>query len=381
MKLSVPAVYEVVCDIKNGRHPRTYPIREMFDVEIEEASLTEAPEVIRGAYLPQIGERIDFSRRLHGLHLFEAIDWSLSGETATRRHQRRIDLSRRDHGLHLFETVDRGFSSEAAALRYLSKVIERHFPSRHHAEADVLDVLPAKARAIHSNTREDVEAFLLKTASELLFVDGVLHERTPAPAVSVELRGGAFLASGGLQPQGEITLGLGKGDSTERVTFLFDVAHREQASELALFARHLVPSASITENATIEIERYDVPASIHQARYAIRAALAELNVRLNSTPTIVPRFPGEVRETKLSAAIKEAARLRTLVLQEDCEPDSLLHQAKDLLDSVADVIKAKPEKFRAISGIFTLAEFAATNSPNDLSLISRDDPELANFNF
>jgi hypothetical protein len=34
-----------------------------------------------------------------------------------------------------------------------------------------------------------------------------------------------------------------------------------------------------------------------------------------------------------------------------------------------------------VSRIFTLAEFASENSPDDLSLVSANDPELASFNF
>jgi hypothetical protein len=351
VKISIPAIYHVECDIRNGRYPRTYAIREVFDVEIDEAASDEAPEVIRGAYLPSHRDgRVEFSRRLHGLHLFQCLDWTRSGS--------------------------------GAATSYLSNVIERDFPGQLPDDDDeVLGVLPAKARQIHSNTRDGVEALLIKTASELLLVDGVLHTRAPAPSVSVELRGGAFLASGGLDPRGEITLGLPKGDTTERVTFLFDVAHHEQAKDLALLAENLVPKATLTENAWIEIDRYDVPASIHQARHAIGAALAEFEFRLKSAPMKPPRFPGEVRGPADPEASKEVVRLRRLLAMENREPDSLLQQAKDLLDSVTASGNFSRDQLTVVSRIFTLAEFASENSPDDLSLVSANDPELASFNF
>lgn len=347
MKISVSAHSRIKCSIRRARYPRLYGIKEVFEVEVAEATGAEAKEVIRGTYLIA-NHREPFSRVQYEASLFEPQKaW---GETGA---------------LH--------------ALKYAAAQAGPQPPEE--IWDGIFDEIPMKVTEIHTHNREALELAINEAARNLLLVDGVLHRRAPAPTISVSLAGRPFIPAGSFEDGGEIVLGYPTSDRDRRAPFLFDVAHHTQARELADMARVMCPRATFTENARVEIDIYDAPASFHQGRHAFKIALSELRSFMELAPTGLPRLEGDPEHPILKVAITEAERLEGLLSLASHDPDTIFRRAREIVKVIGILPSLKADRVQVLQSLFSLAEFAATNSPHDLSLTAVDDPELSNFDF
>lgn len=346
MKISVPARYRIECDVKRGRYLYYFGINDVFEVDIAEATAAEAKEVISGAYF--VGPRTDrFSRVQYETGLYEPKE----------------------------------AAGKVDALVFLKLAAEKvpEGPKYKKYEA-TFDGIPPKVREVHWHNRDAVELAINEAARDLLFVDGVLHRRSLPPVTSVSLYGRPFIPGGSFDDSAEIVLGSPSNHRDRRATFLFDVAHREQARELANLAKAICPKATFYENTHIVISAYDVPASFHQARHAAKVALSELVAFMAVRPSHPSHLIGAAIPT-FSEAIEEAERLKGLLALPSHDPDMIFRRTKKMMEEISATPFLKPHRVQALQGLFSLAEFAMTNSPNDLSLIAADDPELADFDF
>ncbi len=348
MKLSVPITYVLTCEVVNGRAQKTYDVCDAIDVEIPDLSDGDAPEVIRGHF--DLGRRgcRGFSRRLHDAALYQT-----TGDT--------------------LQNLSRSVcSSPGRVADFMNGYC---YSNIRMFNQGTVEKPPSRIRSTLFSNRAEVITQVQGAFASAVAIGGFIHLKRPVPTSGVTLSGTAFLpvereSRGAIIDIGDFEEGFDVG-----VRFSFDAARQQRAKEFAELAKELVPSAPIRKNFEAVIERYDVPPSWNEGR---SGAYAALNGLADFFSLLHHRRVAAGIRSPLADRSREIARMGSSVIVKNLDPDDALRAGRRFLTALGH---PEHRAIRSLETLFSLADFAITESPHDLALISQGDPELANFNF
>lgn len=321
LSFKVPIAYPVKCVIRRGRTERTIHVKAEIDVEIPSVSRSDLVEAVRVRAATGGQPQRVFSRLSHEGHLYA---------------QHEGLGNRRGRGWVLHADVDQ--LRQIATVEETRRLLDgpNHFGKSPwgYPTDGILDALPLNVDRVVSSGFEEIQAKVRDMCSEMLLVDGLLHDRRGPPHLHV------YYPDGG--GYGSLTID----NHWSQASTMFSVLRYETGCEFGAalakrFRGEVMFSSSLTSYAVEAYEEDLVPSVFEKERNAEAAA----NRFLYLVGSCLTALPPEGFD-----AMARLSRGLVLVRENDVDAPEAIERELDLfatsglLDKVKDAKRAEIER-------------------------------------
>ncbi len=321
LSFKVPIAYPVKCVLRRGRSERTMHVKDEIDVEIPSVSRADLVEAVRvRATTGAQPERV-FSRFSHEGHLYAQHDglgnrqgrgWLLHADA-----QQLLQITTVEETRKLLDGPNR----------------MRNSPWGYPTDG-ILDALPLNVDRVISSGQEEVQAKVRDMCSNMLLIDGLLHERRGPPLLHV------YYPDGG--GHGSLTIDNHWSSSSTMFSALRYETGCEFGAALAKRFRGEVMFSSALKSYAVDVYDEDLVPQVFEKE---RNAEAAANRFLHLVGSCLTALPPEGFD-----ALARLSRVMALVHENDVDaPEAIereleLFTTSNLLDRVKDAKRAEIER-------------------------------------